>query len=91
MRKINAHIAECRVNDPCAHPTESIYILFKLIIGLSRAGGITNFDTGIQYLFTTGIYGTTGYTVFSVITEIPSPSNYRKFHTSEYNRISVSL
>lgn len=35
-----------------------------------RAGGISNFDTGIRYLFTTGIYGTTGYTVFSVITEI---------------------
>jgi len=41
--------------------------MFKLFgRAQARAGGISNFDIGIRYLFTTGIYGTTGYTVFSV-------------------------
>jgi len=38
---------------------------------------ISNFDTGIRYLFITGI---TGYTVFSVITEISCLGNYQKYH-----------
>jgi len=33
------------------------------------AGGISNFDTGIRYLFTTGIYGNYQKYRTSVITE----------------------
>ncbi|KAL4152843.1 hypothetical protein QTP88_000676 [Uroleucon formosanum] len=45
-------------------------IVEKAITILLPADGISNFDTGIQYLFTTGIYGINGYMVVSVITEV---------------------
>jgi len=52
----------------------NIYIVIKLISfkysEQFRAGGISNFDTSIRYLFTTGIYAIAGCTIFSVTTVI---------------------
>lgn len=44
---------------------------------VGRAGGISNIDTGIWYLFTTGGYGILG--------------NYRKYRTSEITEKIVPL